>query len=397
MALDCKRLLRFDLVDDLEERVLSVKDPSQIRDFFSTMQEINSIDRFIKDAPSFPGSTDMIIRDELISAIGATLAIEGTVLRKDEIDESFRKAGLKQKLERSEQEAENSRKVYEFIKDLVEGRGREGFKYEEAMVKQVHKYFTDGMNYLSNTPGEYRGDFTVTFGSPRREGLCRGRMEVEQAMRGLIKWLNTPRPGMISGNPIVKAIMAHYYLTEIHPFGDGNGRTARALEALILYEKGINGYCFWSLANFWSRNREKYLIHLGNVYETGDAWPLVVWGLGGFRQELERIRKLVLKKMKQLMLMDYTKYLLETKRKQRVKITKRVVDVMRLLIQAGKVPTRDFMGTPQIEVLYGRSPSKKSRDFAKMRDLRLIAITKEDGVEYIEPNYQILEDLRYSI
>jgi len=397
MALDCERLLKFDLADEVEERVMSGKDPSQIRDFFSTMQEITSIDRFIKDAPSFPGSTDKIIRDELISAIGATLAIEGTVLKKEEIDESFRKAGLKEKLERNEQEADNSRKVYEFIRDLVEGRGKEGFRYEEAMVKQIHNYFTDGMNYLSNTPGEYRGDFAVTFGSPRREGLCKGRVDVEQAMRGLVEWLNNDKPGIISGDPIVKAIMAHYYLTEIHPFGDGNGRTARALEALILYEKGINRYCFWSLANFWSRNRGKYLIHLGNVYEAEDAWPFLIWGLDGFRQELERIRKIVLKKMKQLMLMDYTKYLLDTKRKQRVKITKRVIDVMKLLIQEGKVPTRDFMDTAQIEVLYSRSPSKKSRDFAKMRELRLITITKDGGVEYIEPNYQILEDLGYSI
>ncbi len=261
----------------------------------------------------------------------------------------------------------------------------------------------DRLTYATQTPfiellHAIAGDsHAVSFGSPRRASLCRGRPDVERAMQGLIDWLNSNQRGIVAGNPIVRAIMAHYYLTEIHPFGDGNGRTARALEALVLYKNGINPYCFWSLANFWSRNREKYIVHLRNVYETEDAWPLIMWGLDGFRQELERIKGLVLKKMKQLMLMDYVKYLLDNKSKQKVKITPRIVEVMELLIDAGRIPMKDFMAKLQIEKLYKGSPSTKSRDFAKMRKLQLISITQAGDTKYIEPNYQILDSHRYRV
>ena len=50
-------------------------------------------------------------------------------------------------------------------------------------------------------------------------------------MQGFINWINTPGKGLLSSNAITRSILAHYYLTEIHPFADGNGRTARAFEA----------------------------------------------------------------------------------------------------------------------------------------------------------------------
>jgi len=257
MELTYEKLIKFDLVEGFEKTFFAANNTPLLEDFINTIQEIKSTDEFIKDFPSYPGSTDKIIRDELVSAIGSTLAIEGTNLKKEEIEESFEKTSLKGQLERKEQEAENSRKVYSFILELVKNH-RDVFNHDEGMIKQMHKYFTENMNYLSNIPGEYRGDFPVTFGTPRMEGLCRNRSEIDIAMENLVKWLNKESSGLLSGSIIVRAIMAHYYLTEIHPFGEGNGRTARALEALVLYVNGINDYCFWSLANFWSINRDQY-------------------------------------------------------------------------------------------------------------------------------------------
>ncbi len=115
MTLNFERLIEFDLTKSKVEDLLRQSDTNEIGKFFHTTREIFSIDRFIKESPSFPGSTEKIIRNELISAIGATLQIEGTVIGKDEIEESFRKADLNEKLKRKEQEAENSRKVYYFI------------------------------------------------------------------------------------------------------------------------------------------------------------------------------------------------------------------------------------------------------------------------------------------
>lgn len=396
MELTYEKLIQYDLIEKFEKSLLEEGKASLVLDYFNTFQEIRSIDQFIKDSPSFPGSTDKIIRSELVSAIGATLAIEGTTLKREEIEESFQKAELNEKLRRQEQEAENSRRVYVFLQELVTDY-EEKFEYSEQIIKQIHKYFTENIDYPSNTPGDYRGDFQVTFGTPRRKSLCKTRLEVETAMKKFIDWLNTSESGLLSSNTIVKSIMAHYYLTEIHPFVDGNGRTARALEALVLYVNGINNYCFWSLANFWSTNKDKYIIHLGNIRSTCNTWDYLIWGMKGYLDELNRIKELVLKKVKQLMLIDYANYLLKNKKRQMIKINQRIVDVLHLLIRSGQVPFDKFQSSPEVVALYRNvSTITKYRDFKKMGELGLIGFRKNDTL-YIEPRYQILERLRYGI
>jgi len=403
MEMTRERLCRFDLVEECEKILPATENMHALLDYFQTMQQIQSVDQFIKEAPSFPDSTTRIVRSEMISAIGATLSIEGTILAGEEIEASFKKASLNESLTRKEQEAENSRQVYSFIIELV--RNHKGkFGYTEQMIRQVHKLFTDNMNYLSNTPGQYRGEYVPTFGVPRKSSLCRSSIEVAEAMKGLVEWINRQGAGPLSTNMIVKAIMAHYYLTEIHPFADGNGRTARALEALVLFANGVNSYCFWSLANFWSTHRDQYLIHLDNVRSTCNPLDFLIWGMKGYLEEITKVKNRVLTKVKQLMLMDYTKYLVdsgESRQDEKAKVLrlgKRTIDVVRLLVRSGPVPLDKFSLSPEIRALYKNvSASTKSRDFAKMGAFGLIHIAKRDDKLFIEPNYRILATLQYSI
>jgi Fic family protein len=396
MTLNFERLIDFDLTKSKVEDLLRQSDMNEINEFFNTIRKIFSIDRFIKDSPSFPGSTEKIIRNELISAIGATLQIEGTVIGKDEIEESFRKADLNEKLKRKEQEAENSRKVYYFIIEMVINK-KEKFIYSEQMIKQIHNLFTQEMDYIGNTPGDYR-NFPVSFGEPSRNGLCKTRTEIDTAMSNFVKWLNKEETDLLNANIIAKSIMAHYYLTEIHPFADGNGRTARALEALILYVNGMNRYCFWSLANFWSRNKGKYIVYLGDICSTQDPWNFLIWGMKGHLEEIKRIKGLVLKKQKQLMFMDYVKYLLDNKKEQKIKISQRIIDILRLLVKSGRVSSSKFLTSPEMSALYrNRTASTRSRDLKKMVVLKLVNIVEEEGKFTIEPNFNILEGLTYNV
>jgi Fic family protein len=333
----------------------------------------------------------------MVAAIGATLAIEGTTLSTDEIEESLHKAEVSQQLARKEQEAENSKKVYNFIVELV-NRNEGTFRYTEAMLKQIHKYFTNDLNYLSNIPGQYRGNFTPTFGEPRKKSLCRTNAEVEAAMSLFVGWLNQRSSGLLRSNPVVRAIMAHYYLAEIHPFADGNGRTARALEALVLYVNGMNSYCFWSLANFWSTHRDQYILQLGNIRATCDAWDYLIWGIKGYLGEIKRVKGLVLKKVKQLMFLDYVKYLAATKKTKEIKINNRIVDLLDVLVQTGRIPLDKFLAAAPIAILYNNtSPATKSRDFKKLDQLALVRTSKENNRVYIEPNFGILDSLQYRV
>ena len=62
-------------------------------------------------------------------------------------------------------------------------------------------------------------------------------------MKGLIAWANSPDAQAL--DPVIEAGIAHYEFVRIHPFVDGNGRTARVLATLILYLRGFDAKQFF--------------------------------------------------------------------------------------------------------------------------------------------------------
>ena len=387
-------LVKFDLLDKVEAEMS--KNLDFFMDFYKTKQQINSTDQFIRELPSFPGSTDKILRSELISAIGSTLAIEGIKLNKDEIEKSFKKAAKHQKLIQAEQEAENSRQAYDFVIEYISNNEKN--EYVEGTIRQIHKTLTDKIGYQSNDPGEYRNS-SVTFGNHRKEGLCQKESQVRDSMRLYVDWLNSDCQGHVTSDSIVKAIAAHYYLTEIHPFGDGNGRTARTLEAMVLYKAGVNKYCFWSLANFWSANREEYISKLGIVAATSNLLDFILWGLKGYLGEIQRIKNNVKFKIQQLMITDYARYKCRTLKVYNSK-TNRCIACLSILVRrfSDGIPLVDFRKIPEVEAIYSDLTSQtQRRDLEFLLTNGFIKIGKQNNVFILSPSYEILETVNYYV
>ena len=71
---------------------------------------------------------------------------------------------------------------------------------------------------------------------------------------------------------------------------------------------------------------------------------------------------------------------------------------MRLLIRSGKQSTKKFFSSPEISALLSSlSDTTRYRDFKKMIELKLIEITDKNNETSIEPNFKLLEDLRYRV
>jgi Fic family protein len=399
MTLNYQKLIAFDLVNDLEEKLAENLD--KFLEFFNVYQQIQSVDDFIRGCPSFPDSTKKIVRDELMFAIGSTLAIEGIKLKEEEIRETLQQPEnikLQDKLQRKQQEVLNSEKVYAYVQDVVNKCGGQ-FVYEEEHIKTIHRLFTENIEYPGNQPGTYRNT-AVLFGEPRKYSLCEDWTQVNKAMGNFVKWLNQDTKGPLSGNTITKAVMAHYYFTEIHPFGDGNGRSARAIEAMVLYANKINIYCFWSLANFWSARRNEYIARLSEMRDTCNPMDFLIWGARGYLEEIQRVKARVLKKLTQLMFRDYVRYLFDEKnrRKPEERINTTIRRLVELLTNSGKIRLDKFRSSPEYKSLYfHRSAASESRDLSKMKRLELICVSTENGREFIEPNYKILDSLRYTV
>ena len=80
---------------------------------------------------------------------------------------------------------------------------------------------------------------------------------------------------------IIQALAAHYHLAAMHPFLDGNGRTARALEALMLQRAGLRDSSFIAMSNYYYDEKKTYLASLADVRSRG-------YGSGEFSEDVPR-------------------------------------------------------------------------------------------------------------
>jgi Fic family protein len=69
---------------------------------------------------------------------------------------------------------------------------------------------------------------------------------------------------------MVQAAMVHLNIAMLHPFSDGNGRTARCLQTAVLANEGINAPTFSSIEEYIGRNQQEYYDVLAEV--GGGKW-----------------------------------------------------------------------------------------------------------------------------
>lgn len=122
----------------------------------------------------------------------------------------------------------------------------------------------------------------------------------------LCDWLNSsdfqpPTPDFRIPYALIKAIVAHVYLAWIHPFGDGNGRTARLVEFHLLYASGIPLPAAHLLSDHYNATRSAYYRELAVTSQGGipfshgqNLYPFMRYALQGFldglRGQIQRIR-----------------------------------------------------------------------------------------------------------
>jgi hypothetical protein len=94
-------------------------------------------------------------------------------------------------------------------------------------------------------------------------------------------------------HPVIQALIAHFFLVTIHPFGDGNGRVSRLLTAAILLQRGYNVHGgFYALSDYFYLNDIKYQSMQHRCWQSPPPFDLtafVAFGMEGFVMELRSI------------------------------------------------------------------------------------------------------------
>ena len=119
-------------------------------------------------------------------------------------------------------EAINHAKAFEFIKTSA----KNNIKIDENYILQIHKIILSGID--DTNAGFYRSVRVRISGS---QTILPNPLKVPDLMKDFSEWLVKKDDDML-----IKAIEAHYRLVTIHPFVDGNGRTARLLLNSMLLE-----------------------------------------------------------------------------------------------------------------------------------------------------------------
>jgi len=102
-------------------------------------------------------------------------------------------------------------------------------------------------------------------------------------------------------HPVMQALIAHFFLVTIHPFGDANGRVSRLLTAGILLQRGYNVHAgFYALSDYFYLNDIKYHSMLHRCWQSPlpfDLTEFVAFGLEGFVMELRSIGSFIKMKL----------------------------------------------------------------------------------------------------
>jgi Fic family protein len=152
-------------------------------------------------------------------------------------------------------EVKNLGLAFDFLYDL----SQQDVPISENYIKQIHRLIIGDDPSLS--PGDYRNIGVIITGSEHRPPEP---FEVPIKMRKLVEWIRENE----NQNPIIVAAIAHHEFVKIHPFKDGNGRTARLLLNLILLKKGF------PICNIRRDERPMYYEAL-SLADTGVYEPIV--------------------------------------------------------------------------------------------------------------------------
>jgi len=219
--------------------------------------------------------------------------IEGNSLSPNEVQEiaQGKKGGFPGR-ERDEREVRNYFKALEYVEDQL----KKNTKITEKLVQTIHSLVLTG----SNRATPYReaqnvirdgatGD--IVYMPPEAE-------DVAPMMKGLLDWINTEIDKKELPAPILSGLV-HYQFATIHPYYDGNGRTARLFTTLLLHKMGYDMKGIYSLEEYYAKNLQGYYKALtigeSHNYYSGrakaDVTPFLDYFLGGMAISFKSVRE----------------------------------------------------------------------------------------------------------
>lgn len=279
-------------LDDTTLRVMTYKSGSftfqlgiDLNKIQAMLDRVNDSQNRFNKMPSLPQIIDQVQDKVLASSIYSTNTIEGGQFTEQETADIL-KQDPKTIQKSEERRLTNLKEAIEWIKKKSNSKQlmpQSGKAFEISTMFQLHTLVSQNLAEQHNPAGQLRnnqaGQKTIV-GNEAHGGTYRPPKcleDIEYLIQAWVEWLN--HPNIINQPAIIRACLAHYYFELIHPFWDGNGRTGRLIEMLILEQSGYrfsssaiwayyqsNIHEYFALFNQCRKSAEKKLEHPNQLF-----------------------------------------------------------------------------------------------------------------------------------
>ena len=323
---------------------------------------------------------------ELKREVAGTSRIEGAEFTEQELDQALQETP-DQLFTRSQRQARAVVKAYRWIAELPRDR-----PLTRDLILDIHRTIVTDADDDHCPPGKLRKEnLNVLFGVPQHRGV-EGGEECDGAFRQLCEAIHKEYQ---SHDPIIQALATHYHLAAMHPFLDGNGRTARALEALMLQRAGLHDTCFIAMSNYYYDEKRTYLATLAKVRQADhDLTSFLIFGLRGIALQSQRLLVQIRKHISRALYRNIMYELFGRLKSQRRRvIAERQIEILKILLEADSLKM-DYEQLTEATASAYRALKKPVlglvRDILSLQELRAVDI-KQTG----EDRYDIAVRLEW--
>lgn len=328
----------------------------------------------IKYIPILPNMASQIEEELIKKSIFSTAAIEGNSLTQEDVDKIVENKKINFSKERFVKEIQNLKTAYNNIKDINVLDTK--IQITQDLIKNYHKIITDGLESETNIPGQYRNT-KVIVGNQEHGGTNvppKIFEDIKNLMEEFVSWINSNE--LLEIHPIFRACIAHLSLALIHPFGDGNGRTSRIIEAHILKSAGYR-FVYTMLSNYYYKNIDEYFITFSKVLKNEDnnISDFVLFYLKGMLESIKAIREKIYIIITGLSLQSYLLHLKKTNQ-----ISPRQYDFLSIMLDNNKeITEKEILEDINLKMLYNDLSSRTlKRDLEYLVGLNLLELNKDN-------------------
>jgi Fic family protein len=341
-----------------------------------------SIVQAISSAPIKPEYRKQLLVVSLRKGARATTAIEGNTLSEEEVSRIDEGESLPPSKEYLQIEVKNVIDALNQIRTEVIAEVK-AFILSPELIERFN-YFVgkDLGDHFQGVPGKFRASgHNVIVGKYRPPT---GK-DVAPLMTSFCRWMKEAfryEEGKQSfSEQILQSIVAHAYIARIHPFGDGNGRTARLIEFYILLRAGLPDIASHILSNHYNDTRQEYYRQLDLCVRAGDLSGFIKYAVLGFRDGLKGVLDIVQRNLLEMSWHKFIYDVLDSKKatgKTRAIVKRRRTLALQFPVDKWNTPDDLVDSSGILAKEYTKlSSTTLMRDLAELERLELIVKDKD--------------------